>query len=553
MGNRATLAIYGIKDRNQLEYPAYTHDHNLCLMQDGKVLQYLQLERFTRRKYDNRLDEFLEELIDRKLLNLPDEFDIVSVNAFVGSSFITKKGRIRFEAINNKTLGDGLDNAYAYYQNADWEGKEIAAFNCSHELAHIASCLPFFGNFKNNSLLIHFDGAASVSNFSAYHFKDGVIKLLEYGWDLKYLANFFNDNAFVFQILGARSGEHCSVPGKLMGYAALGNYDSRLEKWLRANGFFKEYWGNPAAILRSIQSEFGLGIDDFDNKNSFFQDVAATLQVIFERTLLNKINSLQDHIKADYLYYSGGCALNIVANTKLVQRDLFKDIFIPPCCNDSGLSMGGAALLEWKKGNCIAPHSPYLNNVGITSTNCQITDAAILRTAEIIMSGGIVGVCNGGGEAGPRALGNRSLIALPDSKEIAARMSMEIKKREWYRPVAPIMLSHIAQKVTGQPMHHLSKYMLLDFEISPEFSAYLNGVIHANNTARIQTIDEEKDNPFMFRLLNHLYEHHGVLALINTSFNSQGTPIIHNAETALESAARMNLNAVIVNNQFHKL
>lgn len=553
MKNRPTLAIYGIKDRNRLEYPAYTHDHNLCLMQGGKILQYLQLERYTRRKYDNRLDEFLEELVESNQLQLPNEFDFVSVNSFVGSSFHSKTGKFRFEAVNSKTLVEGLENAFGYYQYKDWEGRELNAYNCTQELAHIGSCLPFFGNFKENSLLIHFDGASSVSNFSAFHHKNGKLNLIEFGWDLKFIANFFNDNAFTFKILGARPGEHCSVPGKLMGYACLGKYDEKIESWLKTNSYFKENWSDAEAILHSINSEFGRSFSTFDNRDAFFQDVAATLQCIFEREIINKVQNIQKNVKANYLYYTGGCALNIVTNTKLIKRNLFKDVFIPPCCNDSGLSIGAAAFAEWQKGNNILTHSAYLNSVGINYTSNPITEEVIHKTAEILLAKGVVGICNGNGEVGPRALGNRSLIALANDKSISKRLSMEVKKREWYRPVAPIMLHNVAQQVVSEPINHLSKYMLLDFEIKREYANELAGVIHGNNTARIQTISNEGENPFMFKLLEYLYAKHGILGLINTSFNEQGEPIVHTPEMAVQSARRMSLNGLIINNQLHKL
>lgn len=553
MGNKSTLAIYGIKDRNQLEYPAYTHDHNLCLMKDGKILQYLQLERYSRRKYDNRLDDFLEELIYRNLLQLPDEFDLVNVNAFVGNCFISKNGRIRFEAGSNVGLTNDLEKASGFYQFGDWDGKEINSFLCSQELAHIGACLPFFGNFKENSLLIHFDGAASVSNLSAFHYKNGKVQLIEYGWDLKYIANFFNDNAFTFKIIGAKPGEHCSVPGKLMGYACLGNYNEKIENWLKANSYFKEFWNNPEAILNSIKLEFDKTHQTFDNRDTFFQDVAATFQHIFEREIIDRIQKIQEKVNADYLYYSGGCALNIVANTKLIQKKLFKDVFIPPCCNDSGLSIGAASLLEWKKGNDIAIHSPYLNNVGITENSITVSETDIDKTIDILLAKGIVGICNGNAESGPRALGNRSLIALANNRELAKRMSMKVKKREWYRPVAPIMLTSVAERVVGEPLHHLSKYMLLDFEIKDDYIKQLEGVIHANNTARIQALSCENENPFMFQLLKTLYEKHNILGLINTSFNAQGEPIVHTPEMAINSARQMDLNGLIINNQLHKL
>jgi carbamoyltransferase len=206
-----------------------------------------------------------------------------------------------------------------------------------------------------------------------------------------------------------------------------------------------------------------------------------------------------------------------------------------------------------QKGNKIEIHSPYLCNVGLPHNDFDIDENEISRVAEVLMKGGIVGVCNGPAEAGPRALGNRSLIALANSQELAKKMSMEIKRREWYRPVAPIMLEKNARRVTDQKINGLARFMLMDFTIKPEYRAQMAGVVHANDTARIQTIANESDNPFMFRLLSYLYERHGILALVNTSFNVQGEPIVHTPEQALESTKRMNLDGLVLNGKFQKM
>jgi carbamoyltransferase len=295
-----------------------------------------------------------------------------------------------------------------------------------------------------------------------------------------------------------------------MGYASYGSYNRNIELWLKENNYFSESWNNANTILESIKNTFGISLQNFDNKNCFFQDIAATFQHIFERDFIQRIEQLQKQTKSDFLYYAGGCALNIVTNSSLIEKQIFKDVFIPPCCNDSGLSIGAAAFLEWKKGNDIALHSPYLNNVGINSNIFEPTDKLIEQVVEIILAKGIVGVCNGPAEIGPRALGNRSLIALANDKGISKRLSMDIKGREWYRPVAPIMLSSVAEKVIGKPIHPLSKYMLLEFEVKAEFREQLEGVIHSNNTARIQTLKYENENPFMFSLLTYLYEKHNL-------------------------------------------
>ena len=548
LNKKPTLAIYGIRDINRLDYPDKVHDHNLCLMQGGKILQYLQLERYTRRKYDNRLENFLEGLIEDGLLKLPDEFDLVSVNSFAGNCFTTQNGKIKFEARKSENLCEGLENANASYRFNVKKEKKILAYNCSQELAHIATCLPFYGNFKENSLLIHFDGGSSVSNFSAFIYKNGTIKLLEFNWNLKYLTKFYNGNALNFMIVGAKTGEHNSVPGKLMGYACFGSYNERIENWLVSNNYFKDYWNNEMGVLTSIKKEFGREYQAIDNKESLFQDIVATFQSIFEREILKKIQSIQKRVNAANLYYSGGCALNIITNTRITEECGFEEIFIPPCCNDSGLSIGAAAFLEWKKGNSISIHSPYLNNVGLRNTSSSYNDETIAKTAELLLEQKIIGVCNGYGETGPRALGNRSIIALPNSKKLAEKVSIDCKRREWYRPVAPVMLKKVAELVTGKTIPSLAKYMLMDFFILPEYREKLSGVIHNSGTARIQIITSKPENPFLYDLLTYLYEKFNILGLINTSFNRQGEPIVHTEEDALKSAKQMGLDAVIINN-----
>jgi len=241
--SKPTLAVYGIKDRNMAPFPIFVHDHNLCVMQNGRILGYLHLERFSRRKYDNRLDLFIEDLLDSNILDLPvelDEFDIVSVNDFVGNAFISRNGRFHIEANHQQILEARLFAARAYLsQRCGWCGKEIPAWCCPHEIAHIFSCVPFYGSFKENSLLISFDGASSLGNYSAFICRNGVITLVENNWgDLGFASKLFNDNKLSFSMLGIQPHEHCSLPGKLMGYASWGRYDKEIEQWLRDNSFF---------------------------------------------------------------------------------------------------------------------------------------------------------------------------------------------------------------------------------------------------------------------------------------------------------------------------
>jgi len=540
--NRPTLAIYGIQDRFDSEYPFYVHDHNLALMQNGKVIHFLQQERISRRKRDNTLHLHLKDILkQQKLLGL--NYDLVFVDNVVGRTFLTSSGEVRFEAPLNDRLSTGLEKGKCW-----WFGKEREAWVLNHELAHFFSCLPIYGNFKENSLLVHFDGGASLSNFSAAIFKNGKIEWIEYHWDLKPYSTLYNANALVFSIIGAKLSEQNSVPGKFMGFAGWGNYRPELEEWLIQHNFFEDIWGKTSDFFRQAQKDWGVELKSFNQNDPFIRDVAATLQQVFIRAILNKFTELQAKTGAEYLYYTGGSALNIVTNTQIVKSGLFREVFIPPCTEDSGLALGAAAFAEWTKHGRVEEHSAYLNNWGIETYSLDYDSKTISDVADLLTRKKVVGICNGFGEAGPRALGNRSILATAGSKEIARKLSIEKKGREWYRPLAPLALEKNTRYFTGKSkIDHLSKYMLLDFEVLSGKINEIAGAVHADGTARFQTIFEREENPFAFDLLTELDNNWNIKALINTSFNAGGEPIVHTEEDALRSARNMKLDAVVLN------
>lgn len=568
MKSRATIGIYAIQDPHGLEKPAYTHDHSICILQDGKVEQYLQLERHTRRKYDNQMHHHLESLIDQNLIHIAENADWVFVNSFVGSSFNSQNGRFRAETKSRSKLKLQPTPMKASGQFNNGPRTKITVYSIDHELAHVYSNLPFYGPFRENSLHVHFDGGASLSNCSVYLFRNGRMQLYDYHWDLGYLSKFYNDNALSFALLNHRADEHLAVPGKLMGFATMGAASQELQAWLRDHQYFKEIWNDHQLFYTAAKADFGWKGTLGDTRDPFLQNIAASFQQTFQEDWLEYLTQLQQKVKADFLYLSGGCALNIVANTLIVNSGLFQDVFIPPCPGDSGLSLGAAAFMEWTKHGKITPHSPYLNNVGINTrrkppaptpilqpasgwkTTTDVDTHLVQQTADAIAAGKIIGLYQGPGEVGPRALGNRSIIARPDSKALAEKVSITCKGREWYRPIAPVMLEKHAKRLTGlSTIHHLSQYMLLDFEIPEQNRPEIVGVVHANGTARIQTLFQREFNPFLWDLLTYLDEVHQIPALINTSFNAHGEPIVHTPQQAIDSANKMSLDALIINNE----
>ncbi len=263
---------------------------------------------------------------------------------------------------------------------------------------------------------------------------------------------------------------------------------------------------------------------------------------------MKKIRFLQEKTATEYLYFAGGSALNIRLNRLIWQSGCFSDVFVPPCAGDSGLAIGAAVCLEIAKGNMVNYHSPYLNNWRIFDYQCWYNKSDIEKLADILLENKIIGVCNQFAEAGPRALGNRSIIALANSVQLAEKLSIKHKGREWYRPVAPIMLEKNVKYFTGlNNIPLVLKYMLYSFGILKSKQNEISGAVHADGTSRIQTIFSKEDNPFIFDLLSHFDAKHQVKAFLNTSFNEKGQPMVHSEQDAREAAAKMKLDGLVVN------
>lgn len=542
--SRASVAVYAIPECYPDGAIAYAHDHAMAIMQNGKVLKYLHLERKSRIKRDNTLPDHIYELIKASGL-LKTDFDLISVDSVQGRSFISSCGRIRIEAQRNKTLPLQHEEAWCWFLN-----EPRNAFVISHELAHVYSNLPFNGEFKENSLLVHFDGGASLSNFSAWHFKNNTLRSVEYHWELKHLSSLFNANALTFSIIGANFSNQHSVPGKFMGFAGFGSYKKEIEDFLKKHRFFQDNWGKPSTFFYEVRKHFGIDLNHYDQHHPFLQDVAASMHEYWVSELMCVLERLKEQTGAEHLYYSGGAALNIVANTRIVNSGLFGGVYIPPCADDSGLVLGAAAFLEQQKGQVIKNHSPYLNNWGIEDYSCNVHKEDLKTVAKKLSGGAVIGICNGKAECGPRALGNRSLIARADSTTLAQKVSCQIKGREWYRPVAPIILAKHVHYFTGFEPHALSKHMLIDFPILPEKIKELEGATHVDGTARIQALFSRDDNPWMFDLLELLDKDYGIKALINTSFNKRGEPIVHTAEDAQKAYSNLKLDGLVLNGKF---
>ncbi len=537
-----TVGLYGIPDRTQGERPFHVHDHGVALMRDGQVLTVVQLERWTGVKHDHRLPRYLSAILAR-LLPPGEPVRFVSVNSFEGDTFQTLDGSLRIEPTRDVPISAEPVPATVTWRPDRVHQEPAEGWVLSHEAAHLGSILPFVGRFQDNALAAHIDGGASRSACSFWRIQDGKPVLLEASWDLlKDVVNNFNVNPAVRAILGFKPEEHLAIPGRLMGYAAFGTPDPELMAWLK-----KRRWLLDTDDHHQVCALLLDRLGTLDPHATPCMDFCATLQQAFEDAVVTALR--QRAPERGTLYYTGGAALNIPTNTLLHQY--FDTVWIPPGTNDSGLALGAAAWIEYLDHGHLHVHDPFLNRFDVPQG--EPPPDAVPEVARRLLQGQVIGVCNGPAEFGPRALGHRSLLARADRVETRQRVSEQIKRREWYRPVAPILCEEAAAEVLEPQAvtSPLSRWMLGAWRVREPWHDHLRGVLHADGTVRAQVVHRTDGNTWIHSLLETLWHDHGVPALINTSFNGPGQAIVQRMDEARATARRLGLDGVVLHGSLH--
>jgi carbamoyltransferase len=285
----------------------------------------------------------------------------------------------------------------------------------------------------------------------------------------------------------------------MMGMAAYGDWTKYYKK---VNDYFPSY--------TSQKYNFHKGITDWgwvSEEDKF--DIAAAAQIVYEQRLNDFMRMAKSLTGKNNLVFMGGCALNSSANTLLWK--IFDMIWIMPNPGDAGSSLGAAAAMygkhiEWK--------DPYLgHDLGGEYPVQKIIDG--------ILKDGIVAVASGRAEYGPRALGNRSILADPRDRSIKDKVN-NIKQRELFRPFAPVVMEECASK--WFEMDFTSPYMQYTVKcLQPE---KIPSVVHIDGTSRVQTVNKDQHRG-LWRVLNKFYLQTGVPVLLNTSLNIKGQPLLN--------------------------
>ena len=543
---------------------AYDHDVSACLLRDGAIAFAINKERITRKKHATG---FFQEVVDYCLnaegITL-DDVDLVVRNCYV---LPVEDLEVRMVHQDVPEVMDDKERRQAS-KNPLYLSHSDKVVTVSHHLAHAYSAFapcPFddgvvmvvdgVGNYcadikEPGQLTDNADPLARESE-SYYRF-DGVrIDALKKVW-LNPVRGFLSDEFFYMPGLGAMYSRVSSYIfadwnkcGEVMGLAPYG----------RPNAF------KPLVEMHDGElafPEWGLDFDKpwlVDRERKWetspsmrhWEDLAWRMQDDTEKALLERAKWLRETTGAKNLCMAGGVALNCVANGRIQREAGFDNVWIQPAAGDDGIAIGCAyyGYLEVLK----KPRPSVMNHafVGRPYTDREAraaVDKALVRaqtvttdcanicaeTAKLLADGHVFGWFQGASEFGPRALGNRSILADPRRPDMKDKLNSRVKHRQAFRPFAPIVLAERVDEIFEGAEE--SPFMLLVKRVRPEWTDKIPGIVHVDGTARIQTVREDQ-NARLYRLLKEFDAITGVPVLINTSFNVKGEPIVETPDDAI--------------------
>ena len=586
---------------------AFYHDSAACLIDDGEIIAAAQEERFTRIKYDanfpvNAITYCLAEV------NLtPDKIDYIvfydkpflkferlletylafaprGFQNFVTSVPIWVKEKLFQKSLITKTLRD------LWGKEIDWTERLIFS---EHHLSHAASA--FFPSPFNEAAVLTMDGVGewSTTSLAIGHGNElSVHKEINFPHSLGLLYS-----AFTYYVgFKVNSGEY-----KLMGLAPYG--EPKYSNLIKENLIDIKEDGSFALDLNFFNYCTGLTMTN-EKFNILFggvprnpeteisqrdMDIAASIQKVTEEVLIKLVKGVAKTSGQKNLCLAGGVALNCVANGKLLSEEIFEDIWVQPASGDAGGALGAALgayhimlnkkrkpsdKIDSMKGSFLGPEyselkiNETLEGCGAVFSN-HSQDQIIELTAKDLADGKAVGWFSGRMEFGPRALGNRSILADPRSESMQKILNLKVKYRESFRPFAPSILREDLSDWFEMDID--SPYMLLvanvvesQRKVITKEESVLSGVdkinyprstipavTHVDFSSRIQTVHKETNLTF-YRLLEQFKKLTNFPVLVNTSFNVRGEPIVLTPEDAFRCFMGTELDVLVVGNAYMK-
>lgn len=509
------------------------HNAAICILDDGVVRINWELERFSRIKHDYGFSEpFLRETLRVAGLELRD-IDVVAINRGLPDDSVVRLGTaLRPSEVPPTTQRDVVPFV------VNLLGHEFEALAVNHHLAH-AACAFFTSPFEEAAIFTY-DGYGDAENSSMSLGQGNSIVEFERtnfadvaGWWVSLTLN----NYRMPRLHERDPGSHV---GKIMALAAYGQPDAgiarQLDRDMRACRRSPSY-PDPTAYA------FNAAEDLSDTRSARSQSLAYAIQTKTESDVTYHFRRVHDRYRAQRnLCYAGGIALNCIANTKALAESGFQRLYVPPCPNDAGLALGMALYAyhhHLGQPRRIDHFVPYTGpDYGDTAATFEVLARRDSLAFERATNGALVDVlsrrevvCFYGAraECGPRALGNRSILCMPDRPNARDFLNEEVKSREWYRPYAPVVLAEASADVLENCPAD-SAYMTTAARIRPSWRERLQAVNHVDDSTRPQVL-ERAHNPFLHGVLRDVERRTGIPALLNTSFNLK-EPIVETPDQA---------------------
>ena len=557
----------------------YYHDSAASLLKDGKVIAAVEEERFSRKKFDDGFPKMAIDWCLKEAEISPENLDSVA---------FYDKPVLKFERLLDNYIAVAPRGLYSFLNVIpkwlhkrlwvkDEISKHLKGFRGDiifpeHHVSHAAHT--FFTSPFDEAAILTVDGVGewSTTSFGTAH--DTTIKLTN---DIRWphsLGLFYS--AFTY-FLGFKvnEGEY-----KLMGLSAYGkpNYydlimknlvDVKNDGSIHLNMKYFSFTYDKVMTNQNFSDLFGIPPRKEDSKaEQVHYDIAASAQLVLEDILLKMANHVHKKTGMKNLCFGGGVALNGVANHRILKDGPFENLHIPPSPGDGGSAIGCAQYLYYchKKNKRKIEHNveSIKNNifVGPSYSNDEIksfldinkihykflgTNSLLETTAKLISEGNVIGWYQGKMEWGPRALGNRSILADPRNAKMKDILNEKIKHRESFRPFAPCILEEYASEYFD--IDTPSPYMLLVAPVKkPE---KIPAVTHVDGTGRLQTVSKDT-NPLFYDLINEFYKTTGVPVLVNTSMNVRGEPIVNTLEQAYNMIIKTDMDYIVLGNYIVK-
>ena len=557
----------------------FYHDAAAVLIDDGRIVAAAEEERFSRIKHDSGFPKHAVDFCLKYGGVKPKDLNWVT---FYEKPF-TKFERLTLSFLATApSARESFVNAYrSWFKSKLWIksiiAKEVGVADnkilfTGHHLAHAAAA--FYTSPFDKAAILTCDGVGEWTTTAWGKAEEGKVNL---DWELKFPHSLGLLYSVFTQFLGFQINEG---EFKVMGLAPYGSpiYVDRVEKLIQqsADGsfklnmsYFKFHYSDKVSYNQKFIDLFGVpSVDpkDSDEVKQVYADIAASAQKVLDDKLLVIAKYVRQRTGMENLCYAGGVALNGVTNWKIYKEAGFKNIFVHPAAGDSGGAMGSALyvyhhiLSNPKKRKFEGPYFGFENSEEdiekfIRDNSIQavkLSDSELTRKVGVMLvKRKVVGWVKGRFEWGPRALGNRSILADPRDRKMKDLVNAKIKFREAFRPFAPVALYEYADKYFDVGKNGLKQkvleYMIAVVPVRPQWQRKLGAITHVDGTARPQFIKRNTNAPY-YDVVKEFGRRTGVYCLLNTSFNLKGEPIVNTCEDAYDTFMKSGIDVLVLGN-----